>query len=80
MATRKEKKPPLPSDWNYEEVQQRVVEIVDLLERGDLPLDDAFGQFAVGVDLLSQCDRFLQEKEAQIESIVETLTGGANER
>ncbi|MGD1896909.1 MAG: exodeoxyribonuclease VII small subunit [Phormidesmis sp.] len=70
------KKPaPLPEDWNYEQTLSRIETITHQLETGELPLAEVFEQFSEAVGALQQCDRFLQEKQAQASLMVETLVG-----
>mgnify|MGYP001794821594 CR=1 FL=1 len=70
------KKPaPLPEAWNYEQTLSRIETITHQLETGELPLAEVFEQFSEAVGALQQCDRFLQEKQAQASLMVETLVG-----
>jgi exodeoxyribonuclease VII small subunit len=60
-------------DWNYEVTVARVEEILDAIEGGDLDLAEVFDRFAVGVDYLQQCDRFLTTQQERVELLLETL-------
>lgn len=79
MAPRKkaEKAQPLPSDrpgdWNYETAVEAVEAIVERLETGELELGEVFEQFQQAVISLGQCEQFLQEKQSQVELLIETL-------
>ncbi len=62
-----------PEDWNYEQTLSRIEAITHQIETGELPLADVFKQFSEAVSALQQCDRFLQEKQAQASLLIETL-------
>jgi exodeoxyribonuclease VII small subunit len=71
MVKRKSKD--TPQDWNYEETVERVEEILAAIESGDLELAEVFDRFAIAVDNLQQCDRFLSEQQQQVDLLLETL-------
>ncbi len=75
MAPRKKtaKSKALPADWKYESAVEQVEAIVDRLETGELELGEVFEQFQQAVQSLSQCEQFLQEKQTQVELLIETL-------
>ncbi len=75
MAPRKKaaKSNALPEDWKYESAVEQVEAIVDRLETGELELGEVFEQFQQAVQSLGQCEQFLQEKQAQVELLIETL-------
>lgn len=60
-------------EWNYEETVTQIEAIVDRIEAGELDLAGVFEQFAIAAEQLQQCDRFLQEKQQQIDVLVERL-------
>lgn len=60
-------------DWNYELTVARVEEILDAIEGGELDLAEVFDRFALGVDYLQQCDRFLTTQQERVELLLETL-------
>lgn len=64
---------PNPSDWHYETALAEAESVVRQLEAGDLDLDLAFEQFAIAVDRLQQCDRFLRDRQNQVSLAIETL-------
>lgn len=83
MSPRKKTSAPEPTseptpesapDWNYEITLAEVAAIVDRLETGELPLGEVFDQFQRAVQALNQCEQFLQEKQAQADLLIETLT------
>jgi len=62
-----------PDGWNYEQTLSQIEAITHQLETGELPLAEVFEQFSEAVSALQQCDRFLQEKQAQASLLIETL-------
>jgi exodeoxyribonuclease VII small subunit len=76
MAKSKAKQP--IEDWNYEATVDRVEDILDAIEGGELDLAEVFSQFATGVDCLNQCESFLARQQEQVELLLETL--GENPR
>ena len=61
-------------DWNYEETVERVEEILEAIESGDLDLAEVFSQFGVAVERLQECESFLTFQQAQVELLLETLS------
>ena len=59
--------------WNYEETVTGIEEILVAIEGGDLELTEVFSQFAVAVDHLNQCERFLATQREQVELLLEDL-------
>ena len=59
--------------WNYEETVTGIEEILVAIEGGDLELTEVFSQFAVAVDRLNQCERFLATQREQVELLLEDL-------
>jgi len=64
---------PDPPDWHYETALAEAETVVRQLEAGNLDLDQAFEQFAIAVDRLQQCDRFLRDRQSQVSLAIETL-------
>jgi exodeoxyribonuclease VII small subunit len=60
-------------DWNYEATVDRVEDILAAIEGGELELAEVFGQFAIGVDCLNQCESFLAQQQEQVELLLENL-------
>ena len=59
--------------WNYEATVAQVETIIEQIEAGELELAEVFQQFAVAVKYLRQCDTFLQERQQQMDLLIETL-------
>ena len=54
-------------DIKFEDALQRLEQIVDQLEAGDLPLEDSLKVFEEGVALARRCAKYLEEAEKRIE-------------
>ena len=63
---------------SYEEAIRQLEEIVELLEKGDIPLEKSLKLFQKGVTLSSYCARKLDETEKKIIRLVEE-NGGLKE-
>ncbi len=62
-----------PENWNYEATVAQVETIIQQIETGELELADVFEQFAAAVRYLRQCEAFLQERQQQMDLLIETL-------
>lgn len=60
--------------WNYEETVRQVEAIMARIESGELDLADVFDQFAAAVSYLDQCEQFLEQRQQQMDLLIETLT------
>jgi exodeoxyribonuclease VII small subunit len=58
-----------------EKVLERLNGVVDKLERGDLPLEQALTMFEEGVHLAREGQRRLDAAEARIEALVQGANG-----
>ena len=54
----------------FEECLQRLENIVQQLERGDLPLEQALKLFEEGVELSASCRKELEEAEGKVEILL----------
>ncbi|HEY9669903.1 MAG TPA: exodeoxyribonuclease VII small subunit [Waterburya sp.] len=63
----------LPKAWNYEATVTQIETIIEQIEAGKLELADVFEQFAAAMKYLRQCEAFLQERQQQMDLLVETL-------
>lgn len=61
------------SGWNYETAVAQVEEITARIEAGELELEEVFEQFAAAVQYLRQCEDFLQQRQQQVDLLIETL-------
>ncbi len=60
----------LPEEMSFEQAYAQLAEIVNLLERGDLPLEKSLELFQEGVRLTRYCSSKLDEVEGKIETLV----------
>ncbi len=63
------------SDIKFEEALQRLEQIVDTLEAGNLPLEESLKAFEEGVGLTRRCARYLEEAEKRIELLTRDESG-----
>lgn len=68
-------KSPLPVTWKYEAAVAEVESIISRIETGELELEEVFEQFTQAVEYLQQCERFLQQRQKQVDLSIETLNG-----
>ena len=61
----------MPSETiSFEKRLEKLKEIVEDLESGDLPLNESLEEFQNGIDLIKQCYRELQTAELKIKTIM----------
>lgn len=53
----------------FEENMQRLEQIVRMLERGDVPLEESMQLFQEGTELVSSCGKLLDEAELLVKKI-----------
>ncbi|MCB0045788.1 MAG: exodeoxyribonuclease VII small subunit [Caldilineaceae bacterium] len=56
----------LIADLTYEAALARLEELLNELETGDLPLDDALTRYEEGVMLAARCERLLEEAALRV--------------
>ena len=54
----------------FEECLQRLEEIVNQLEKGDIPLENALRLFEEGMQLSTSCRKELEEAEGKVEILL----------
>lgn len=59
----------------FEEALSKLQGIVEKLERGELPLEEAMESFTEGIQLVQLCHRKLEEAEKKIQLLVENQQG-----
>ncbi len=62
-------------DIKFEDAVQRLEQIVDQLEAGDLPLEQSLKVFEEGVGLARRCAKYLDEAEKRIEILTRDESG-----
>ncbi|MBN3963337.1 exodeoxyribonuclease VII small subunit [Nostoc sp. NMS8] len=60
--------------WNYEAKVAEIEGIITRIEAGELELEAVFDQFATAVEYLRQCEGFLQQRQQQVDLLIETLS------
>ncbi|WP_298904180.1 exodeoxyribonuclease VII small subunit [uncultured Nostoc sp.] len=60
--------------WNYEAKVIEIEGIIARIESGELELEAVFEQFASAVEYLRQCESFLQQRQQQVDLLIETLS------
>lgn len=53
-------------DFSLEENFQRLEETIDCLEQEDIPLEDAFKAYTLGMQILKQCNDQIDRVEKQV--------------
>jgi exodeoxyribonuclease VII small subunit len=59
----------------FEGAMQRLEEIVDLLEQGNLPLDESLKVYEEGMALIKFCSAKLEETETKVKTLVKNGGG-----
>ena len=59
---------------NYEAKVAEIERIIAGIEAGELQLEEVFEQFAKAVESLRQCETFLQQRQQQVNLLIETLS------
>lgn len=59
--------------WKYEAAVAEVESIISRIETGELELEEVFEQFTQAVEYLQQCENFLQQRQQQVNLLIETL-------
>jgi exodeoxyribonuclease VII small subunit len=59
----------------FEEAVKRLQAIVEKLERGDLPLEQAMESFAEGMQLVQLCHQKLEEAEKKVQILTKDPQG-----
>jgi exodeoxyribonuclease VII small subunit len=58
-------------DMSFEDSLEKLEEIVNKLENGDVPLDEAIDEFKKAMDLVKLCENKLNSAEEAIAKIVQ---------
>lgn len=62
-------------EYKYEEIVERLEQILDQLEKGDLTLERSLELFEEGVKLTKICSKILDEADAKIQILIKDLNG-----
>ncbi|MDH6060433.1 exodeoxyribonuclease VII small subunit [Chrysosporum bergii ANA360D] len=60
--------------WSFEDKVVEIEEIISRIEGGELELEEVFEQFSTAVESLHQCESFLQQRQQQVDLLIETLS------
>lgn len=59
-------------EWNLEENFERLDQVIERLEKEDLSLEDAFREYALGMEILKQCSGQIDRVEKQVLKLSES--------
>ena len=59
------------SPVNFEKAMSQLEELVEDMEQGDLPLEDALKHFEKGISLATDCQQALTKAEQKITQLIE---------
>jgi exodeoxyribonuclease VII small subunit len=63
------------TEKKFEEAMERLENIVESLEKGDLPLEDSLKIFEEGMNLVSFCSKKLDEAEQKVTMLIKDQSG-----
>ena len=63
------------SEKKFEEAMERLEQIVETLESGDLPLDESLKIFEEGMGLVNFCTKKLEEAEQKVTILIKESEG-----
>lgn len=69
----------MKKEKNFEEALHELENIVQQLERGELPLDESLDVFQRGIELSKFCSKRLDQIEKKISVLVESKDGSVTE-
>ncbi|MBE6526050.1 MAG: exodeoxyribonuclease VII small subunit [Thermoplasmata archaeon] len=64
-----------PEEMSFEESLEELNRMVDLLEKGDLDLDQSIEIYEKAVVLRDRCRSILEDSERRVEKLIETAEG-----
>ncbi len=74
-AMARKKQDEQPEELSFEAALKRLEEVLDSLEHGDLPLEEAMGAFEEGVRLVRYCHQKLDEADKRVELLLKDEAG-----
>ncbi len=60
----------------FEEEMKKLQELVEKLEKGDLPLEEAMECFSEGIRISQSCHKKLEEAEKKVDMLLKDQQGG----
>lgn len=67
------------AELNFEEAYRRLQEVVERLERGNLPLQESLALFETGTGLVRRCSAVLSQAELKITLLTKELDAEVNQ-
>lgn len=67
----------METELKFEKALERLEKIVEDLESGNMPLEDALRKYEEGVKLCRVCTEKLSQTETKIEALTRTLNGAS---
>ncbi len=64
---------------SFEEAIERLNKVVDLIEEGNVSLDDSIKYYEIGILLKNHCEKKLKNAEIKIKKIVDNKVKSADE-
>tara|TARA_Y100001980_G_C14294384_1_gene124200 strand:+ start:28 stop:246 length:219 start_codon:yes stop_codon:yes gene_type:complete len=58
-------------DLSFEEAYKKLTEIVELIEEGNINLDDSIEYYEVGILLKNHCEKKLKNAEIKIKKVID---------
>jgi len=58
-------------DLSFEEAYRKLTEIVELIEEGNINLDDSIEYYEVGILLKNHCEKKLKNAEIKIKKVID---------
>lgn len=65
---------------SFEKALSELEQLVELLEKGDLPLEKTLEHFERGIALTRNCQQALRDAEQKVEILLEKTEGGQPQR
>lgn len=70
----------MAKEVNFEDTMNKLEEIVQVLEKGELNLDDSIKEFEKGMKLSKEASKYLEEAEKKITILVKDNNGELQEQ
>ncbi len=64
----------------FEEAFERLNKIIDLIDQGDISLDDSINYYEVGILLKNHCEKKLKDAELKIKKVVDNKLEDVDEK
>ncbi len=62
---------PRKTPLNFEKAMSQLEELVEDMEQGDMPLEDALKHFEKGISLAADCQQALSKAEQKVSQLIE---------